>query len=186
MYPCLILSSLSTSLDQCTNSMPCIPASPSPSPRVLINARTQGHVFLPHPLLPLHQDSCFEDNPGVLMYGMMCVLYTTGMWLILASYLELPVSTTHSTIGSIVGMVVAYGGADCVVWKEDTDSFPYVEGMVAIVASWVISPVFSGIVSFLLFLTVRTFILRQPRAFERSFYVYPMLVMFTIAVNGKL
>lgn len=128
-------------------------------------------------------DECFADNPGILMYGMMCVLYTTGSWLILASYLELPVSTTHSTIGSIVGMVVAYGGTDCVVWMQSTDEFPYMEGMVAIVASWVISPVFSGIVSFLLFLTVRTYILRSPRAFERSFWVYPILVMFTIAVN---
>lgn len=119
------------------------------------------------------------------MYGMMCVLYTTGSWLVLASYLELPVSTTHSTIGSIVGMVVAYGGAECVVWMEDTDDFPYVKGMVTIVASWVISPIFSGIVSLLLFLTVRTYILRSQRAFERSFWVYPILVMFTIAVNGK-
>ena len=119
------------------------------------------------------------------MYGMMCVLYTTGTWLVLASYLELPVSTTHSTIGSIVGMVVAYGGTDCVVWMENTDTFPYVQGMVAIVASWVISPVFSGIVSFFLFLAVRTHILRSPRAFERAFWVYPILVMFTIAVNGE-
>lgn len=41
----------------------------------------------------------FEDDPEVLMYGMLCVIAATGLWLILASYLELPVSTTHSVIG---------------------------------------------------------------------------------------
>ncbi|CAM9770262.1 unnamed protein product, partial [Hapterophycus canaliculatus] len=70
---------------------------------------------------------CFEDNPGILMYGNMCVVYTTGIWLLLASFFELPVSTTHSTIGGIVGMAMTYRGADCVVWYEEADLFPYLK-----------------------------------------------------------
>lgn len=51
------------------------------------------------------------------MYGLMCVVYTTALWLLLASYLELPVSTTHSTVGGVIGMAVAYGGGmDCIIW----------------------------------------------------------------------
>ena len=73
------------------------------------------------------QIECFEDNPGILMYGNMCVVYTTGIWLLLASYLELPVSTTHSTIGGIVGMAMTYRGPSCVVWHEDTDVFPFLK-----------------------------------------------------------
>ena len=61
------------------------------------------------------------------MYGNMCVVYTTGIWLLLASFFELPVSTTHSTIGGIVGMAMAYRGPDCVLWHEDTDVFPYLK-----------------------------------------------------------
>ena len=41
----------------------------------------------------------FVEDPEVLMYGMLCVIAATGIWLLLASYLELPVSTTHSVIG---------------------------------------------------------------------------------------
>ncbi|CBJ33891.1 high affinity phosphate transporter [Ectocarpus siliculosus] len=68
---------------------------------------------------------CFQDNPGILMYGNMCVVYTTGIWLLLASFFELPVSTTHSTIGGIVGMAMTYRGAGCVVWYEKNELFPY-------------------------------------------------------------
>ncbi|CAN0423905.1 unnamed protein product [Ectocarpus sp. 12 AP-2014] len=77
---------------------------------------------------------CFEDNQGILMYGNMCVVYTTGIWLLLASFFELPVSTTHSTIGGIVGMAMTYRGADCVVWYEEADLFPYLKVITQFVA----------------------------------------------------
>ncbi|CAN0492479.1 unnamed protein product, partial [Discosporangium mesarthrocarpum] len=126
---------------------------------------------------------CFVDNPPVLMYGMMCVVYCTGIWLLLASFFELPVSTTHSTVGGIVGMAMTYRGAGCVIWHQDTDTFPFVKGISAIVASWAISPIFSAILAVLLFFFVRTFVLRSEKSFERSFYMYPLLVAATIAIN---
>lgn len=141
--------------------------------------------YAPSLLSPAAKVDCFKDNPGILMYGMMCVVYTTGFWLLLASWLELPVSTTHSTVGGIVGMAMAYRGADCVVWYEESDTFPFLEGISAIVASWVLSPVFSGILAVILFWTVREFVLRSDNAYSRSFWVYPILVMATIAVNGE-
>eukprot|EP00752_Nemacystus_decipiens_P014274 g12695.t1 len=126
---------------------------------------------------------CFEDNPGILMYGNMCVVYTTGVWLLLASFLELPVSTTHSTIGGIVGMAMTYRGADCVVWYEEADLFPYLKGVSAIVASWVLSPVLSGFIAVALFLFVRTFVLRSENSAKRAIWIFPFLVTATISVN---
>ena len=41
---------------------------------------------------------CFVDNPGLLMYGMTCVIMAVAIWLLVASYLEMPVSTTHSCV----------------------------------------------------------------------------------------
>ncbi|CAB1100651.1 unnamed protein product [Ectocarpus sp. CCAP 1310/34] len=128
---------------------------------------------------------CFTDNPGILMYGNMCVVYTTGIWLLLASYFELPVSTTHSTIGGIVGMAMTYRGADCVVWYEEADLFPYLKGISAIVASWVLSPVLSAVIAVALFLFMRTFVLRSPDSHQRAIVVFPFLVTATIAVNGN-
>lgn len=131
------------------------------------------------------QIECFEDNPGILMYGNMCVVYTTGVWLLLASFLELPVSTTHSTVGGIVGMAMTYRGADCVVWYESADMFPYLKGVSAIVASWAISPLLSGILAVMLFLVVRTFVLRSQDSYKRAVMIFPLLVTATIAVNGE-
>ncbi|CAN0318406.1 unnamed protein product [Ascophyllum nodosum] len=126
---------------------------------------------------------CFVDNPGILMYGMMCVVYTTGIWLLLASFLELPVSTTHSTVGGIVGMTITYGGAGCVLWYEKADMFPYLKGVSSIVASWALSPLFSGIIAVALFSTVRAFVLRSADSYKRAIVTFPFLVMTTVAVN---
>ena len=119
------------------------------------------------------------------MYGMMCVVYTTGVWLLIASYFELPVSTTHSTVGGIVGMAITYGGTDCVVWYEEADKFPFLKGVSAIVASWALSPVFSGIIAVVLFYSVRSIVLRSDNSHNRAIFIFPFLVMATVAVNGE-
>ena len=67
---------------------------------------------------------CFEDNPYVLMYGCMYVLFSVGLWLFLASKYEMPVSTTHSCVGGMIGMTIALGGVDCVNWYTIKDTFP--------------------------------------------------------------
>ena len=41
----------------------------------------------------------FDGAPELLMYGMMCALAATSAWLLIATRLELPVSTTH-TVGA--------------------------------------------------------------------------------------
>ncbi|CAM9428248.1 unnamed protein product [Ectocarpus fasciculatus] len=127
--------------------------------------------------------NCFTDNPGILMYGNMCVVYTTGIWLLVASFFELPVSTTQSTIGGIIGMAMTYRGADCVVWYEEADMFPFLKGISAIVVSWVLSPVLSGVVATLLFFAVRALVLRSEHSLDRAMVVFPVLVTVTIAVN---
>jgi sodium-dependent phosphate transporter len=87
---------------------------------------------------------CYTDNPGLFMYGMTMVVMMVAIWLILASYYELPVSTTHSCVGGIIGMTMMSKGAQCVIWVKDKDVFPYFAGVSAIVFSWVWSPILSG------------------------------------------
>ena len=45
--------------------------------------------------------------------GMLCAMLATGIWLILATYWELPVSTTHSIVGAIIGEPWAAGRRRC-------------------------------------------------------------------------
>ena len=90
---------------------------------------------------------CFEDDAYLLMYGCMWVILSVGMWLFLASYLEMPVSTTHSCVGGMIGMAMALKGADCVIWYKPVETFPYVGGVGGIVMSWFLSPLFSGLIA---------------------------------------
>ena len=52
------------------------------------------------------------------MYGMLCVLFGVAVWLILATLYGLPVSTTHSCIGGIIGMAIVSEGWNAVNWKK--------------------------------------------------------------------
>ena len=127
---------------------------------------------------------CFEDNPGLLMYGMTIVILAVAVWLALASYLEMPVSTTHSAVGGIIGMTMMVRGSDCVVWNEESDDFPYIKGVAAIVASWVLSPVVSGFCAAVLYgITKYVIIHDRESAFFRSKISFPFIVAFTCGVN---
>ena len=48
----------------------------------------------------------FANEPHLLVYGMLASLLAAGSWLLIASSLGWPVSTTHSIIGAIVGFGV--------------------------------------------------------------------------------
>ena len=72
---------------------------------------------------------CFEHQPAILMYGCMYVLLSVGIWLFVASKLDMPVSTTHSCVGGMIGMTLVLGGADCVIWYKPIDTFPYISGV---------------------------------------------------------
>tara|TARA_B100000427_G_C15500412_1_gene591765 strand:+ start:210 stop:1745 length:1536 start_codon:yes stop_codon:yes gene_type:complete len=126
---------------------------------------------------------CFEDDPGSLMYGSMWVCFSVAMWLFIASKYEMPVSTTHSCVGGMVGMTLVLKGSDCVIWYQAKDTFPFIGGVAGIVISWVISPVFSAILSSSLFGILRTCFLRSDKSFYRSSYVFPIMVGATVTLN---
>ena len=127
---------------------------------------------------------CFENDPGPLMYGCMSVCLSVGMWLFIASKYEMPVSTTHSCVGGMIGMTMVLKGARCVVWYEEKELFPYVGGVAGIVLSWVISPVFSAVISSTLYGIIRQVIMRSEHSFTRTKYLFPVLVGGTVSLNA--
>lgn len=127
---------------------------------------------------------CFEDDPGALMYGCMCVCLSVGLWLFIASRYEMPVSTTHSCVGGMIGMTMALKGADCVTWYKPMDTFPYIGGVSGIVLSWLLSPLFSAVFSSALFGLIRQIVLRNDNSFNRTTVLFPLLIGSVVTLNA--
>ena len=125
----------------------------------------------------------FKTQPYVLMYGMLCALAGSSVWLYTATYLGLPVSTTHSIVGGIMGFSLVYKGADGVVWIKSIPDFPYVSGFVPIVISWVSSPVICAVVSASIYSIIRYTVIKSKYAVSRSIYCLPIVVFFTFFVE---
>eukprot|EP00967_Tisochrysis_lutea_P159049 scaffold327799_cov61-Tisochrysis_lutea.AAC.1 len=90
----------------------------------------------------------------------------------------MPVSTTHSTCGGLVGMAIVTKGSGCVIWykKSGADKLYIPGGILGIVLSWIISPVVSGIIAALIFGIVRTVVLRSSNSYSRAIKTYPVLI----------
>ncbi len=124
--------------------------------------------------------SVFESRPELLMYGMFIVDVTTGIWLLAATKWGLPVSTTHSAVGSIVGMSIACAGWNAVVWYRATNTFPYIGGLCGIIPSWVISPILACTFSVVLFGATRLLVLRRKNSFQIANYAFPFYTFIAI------
>ncbi|MBW2313726.1 MAG: inorganic phosphate transporter [Deltaproteobacteria bacterium] len=110
-----------------------------------------------------------------LIWGMLASLAAAGTWLIFASRMGWPVSTTHSIVGAIVGFGAVAIGPHAVQWAK----------VGQIVASWVTSPVISGTLAFLVFILVRRTVLDHPDPMVRAKRIGPFFffwVFFTIGL----
>jgi len=126
--------------------------------------------------------NAYTYTPGLLMYGMLCALFAAGIWLIIATVWELPVSSTHSIVGGIVGMSLICGGTDSVLWYAKSPTFPYVQGLAGIVLSWVFSPILSALFAMVLFLITRHCILRRKGSFDLALWSFPVYTFLTFWV----
>jgi len=119
----------------------------------------------------------FQSNPGALMLGMVCSNISAAIWLHVASYLRLPVSTTHSIVGAIIGFSLAYNGENSVKWDVDG-------GVGGIILSWIISPVLAAAFALTFYLLLKHLVFNSKNAVERTLWLFPGLVLCVFAVNS--
>lgn len=102
--------------------------------------------------------AALTDRPELLVFGMLAALLAAGTWLLIASLKGWPVSTTHSIVGAIVGFAAVGISVDAVHWGK----------VGKIVASWVVSPLLAGTLSYALFKSVQALILNHADPFIRA------------------
>ena len=102
--------------------------------------------------------SYFVDTPELLVFGMIASLLAAGIWLLVASYLGWPVSTTHSIVGAIVGFAAVGVSADAVTWSK----------VGGIVGSWVITPLISGVFAYMIFMSAQKLIFNTDEPLQNA------------------
>ncbi|KAL7549545.1 hypothetical protein ACHAWF_012817 [Thalassiosira exigua] len=115
----------------------------------------------------------YAEEPELVLLGMFTSLVAASVMMMGATYLGLPVSTTHTVIGCIIGFTIAAKGFDSVNWRETTNIF----------VSWVAAPLLTGAAGFLIFLFIRRGVLLGDDPFRRGYYTFPFVLFATITIN---
>jgi PiT family inorganic phosphate transporter len=108
----------------------------------------------------------------VILIGALSALMAAAFWVFFSTWKSLPVSTTHSIVGAMLGFGIIAGGFSAVNWVK----------LAAIMASWIISPIFSMILSFATFKIIYRFILTQDDLFARAIRLSPYFIGITSLV----
>ena len=111
-------------------------------------------------------------TPELLIFGMLAALLAAGIWLLIATKYGLPVSTTHSIVGAIVGFAAVGIGIEAVKWGK----------VGSIAASWVFSPVIAGTLAYALFRSVQKLILDTSNPMKNAVRYVPLYIFLTGAM----
>ncbi len=117
-------------------------------------------------------DPAVIPTVNMLAVGMLAALLSTGAWILIATLTELPVSSTHSIVGSLLGFGLIAGGIEVVQWGN----------IGGIVLSWIISPFFGGLIAFLIFVHIRRYILVRKDILGAALFWAPVWGSLTLAL----
>ena len=120
----------------------------------------------------------FESDPYVLALGMSMVNVGSGGWVLIATLLSMPVSTTHAVVGATLGIGISAFGVDGVEWRFEKSGF------LSVVASWFISPALSGIAAAAIYMSCKVLVLKYPtdQAVQRGLMLMPVYLFFTFGI----
>mmetsp|Transcript_4312 Transcript_4312/g.12046 ORF Transcript_4312/g.12046 Transcript_4312/m.12046 type:complete len:566 (+) Transcript_4312:59-1756(+) len=121
----------------------------------------------------------FTYRQDLLMWGNFCILIGSGAWVLMATFLKMPVSTTHSVVGAVAGIGVASFGPSGVMWGMDWSEGT---GLSYVILGFIISPVASGMFAAGLFLAIRFLVLNREQSFKWALYSLPVFSVFTIGI----
>ncbi len=113
----------------------------------------------------------YTNNAMIFAYGMLATLLSAALWVNLATKLGMPVSTTHSIVGGVIGFGIVSKGFTSIKWIK----------LVSIVASWIVSPISGGIISFVIFIFISKSILTQEKPVVAAKKYAPFLA-FLVAI----
>jgi PiT family inorganic phosphate transporter len=111
-------------------------------------------------------DPSVTPTANAYVWAMMAALLSAGLWVNFATWVNAPVSTTHSIVGGVLGAGVAAAGIGALNW-----------GVVAgITASWVVSPLLGGAIAALVLAFLKEFIIYREDKIAAARRWVPVLI----------
>jgi len=111
-------------------------------------------------------------DPHIALIGALSALLAASLWVSFATWKSLPVSTTHSIVGAMIGFGIMAGGFNVINWGR----------LLAVVLSWIISPFFSIIIAFFVFKIIVILILSRKNSFAQALRFSPLFIGITFFV----
>jgi PiT family inorganic phosphate transporter len=106
------------------------------------------------------------SDPHLTLIGALAALLAAALWVSFATWKSLPVSTTHSIVGAMIGFGITAGGFSVINWGK----------LGAVVLSWLISPVFSMFIGFFMFKTIVKYILARDDSSKQALKLSPYFI----------
>ena len=111
-------------------------------------------------------------DPHLILIGALAALLASALWISFATWRSLPVSTTHSIVGAMIGFGIMAGGFSVINWGK----------LGAVIASWIISPVFSMFIAWVMFKIIVRFILSRSNATRRALQLAPVFIGLAVFI----
>ncbi|KFA68177.1 hypothetical protein S40285_09238 [Stachybotrys chlorohalonatus IBT 40285] len=122
----------------------------------------------------------YEGRPTVLMLGMACAIVASSTWLTIATRLGLPVSTTHSIMGGVIGMGIATIGAQQVNWADFSGGVA--GGVVQVFLGWIAAPGIAGSLAAITFLLTKYAVMVRKDPVVKGLIAVPIFIGITSAL----
>ncbi len=119
---------------------------------------------------------------GILTFSLteqivMTILISTAIWLIISSALGIPISTTHSTIGSIIGLGLFIEGWSGLNWISIIEMSMW----------WILSPIIGYLASYYVYKLINKRVVNKLNGFkdyEKSEKIFAMLLLGAICLTA--
>ncbi len=90
----------------------------------------------------------------LVVYGALAALISAGFWITISTYYHLPISTTHSIVGAMLGFGLAAVSQGHLALEDIEWTV-----LAKVVLSWIVSPLFGAALAFATFMLIRFFLL---------------------------
>ena len=104
-----------------------------------------------------------------LLLGFVASLLAAAIWVTISTWKSMPISTTHSIIGALMGFGLIAGGTSSVLWDK----------IGAVAASWILSPIAGAVLAFFIFKIIVKTIFAKDEPVKSAKIVGPIIIGFT-------